>query len=75
LIIWIRPAGEIDFRILLDWSSIELFLNEGISVMTAQVFPRMPYSELLIGNSGQAALEVKGLEISRAESIWNYTPE
>lgn len=69
------PAGEIDFRILLDWSSIELFLNEGISVMTAQVFPRMPYSELLIGNSGQATLEVKGLEISRAESIWNYTPE
>jgi hypothetical protein len=43
--------------------------------MTAQVFPREHYNKLLIRNMGQGALEINGLEISRAESIWDYTPE
>ncbi len=69
------PEGEVMIRIMMDWSSVELFINEGQYAMTAQVFPNGHYTELLIENTGEEPLKVKDLEISRAETIWNYTPE
>lgn len=69
------PDGEVMFRMMMDWSSMELFINGGQYVLTAQVFPNGHYTELLIENTGEGPLNLKNLEISRAESIWNYTPE
>jgi len=69
------PEGPVPFRILMDWSSIEIFIDDGEYVMTAQVFPHEHYTNLLIKNSGGQALELHDLELSRAETIWGYTPE
>ncbi|NAS12797.1 glycoside hydrolase family 32 protein [Flavobacteriaceae bacterium R33] len=58
------------FRILMDWSSIEVFINDGEYVMTAQLFPNEPYTELEIRNPSEEDLDIPDLEISRAETIW-----
>ncbi len=59
-----------EVRILMDWSSIELFINGGQYVMTAQLFPNAPYTELQISNPSAASIELNEFEVSRAESIW-----
>jgi fructan beta-fructosidase len=69
------PEGMLSFHIMMDWSSLELFINEGQYAMTAQIFPNSHYTELHIENTGEEPLKVEDLEISRAETIWNYTPE
>jgi fructan beta-fructosidase len=69
------PQGEVEFRILLDWSSVELFVNRGQYALTAQIFPLEPYSKLIIENTGAEKMLLNGLNISLAESIWGYTPE
>jgi fructan beta-fructosidase len=69
------PGGEVEFRMLLDWSSIELFINGGQYTLTSQLFPTQPYTELAIGNAGAGDLLLQGLQVSQAESIWDHTPE
>jgi fructan beta-fructosidase len=69
------PEGDLNFRILMDWSSVELFLDNGLYAMTSQVFPKENYNQVIIENTGSEPLEINGFEISRAESIWAYTPE
>lgn len=69
------PAEAVEFRILIDRSSVEVFLNGGQYAMTSQIFPRDPYNELLLENTSAEPLSLEGLEISRAESIWVQTPE
>jgi fructan beta-fructosidase len=64
------PDGEIEVRILIDWSSIEVFLNNGQYVMTAQIFPNAPYTNLDFKNTTPNILKIKSLEVNRAESIW-----
>jgi len=39
-----RVTGEINLRIFVDKSSIEVFENSGAAVMTTLVFPQIPYS-------------------------------
>ena len=64
------PEGEFEVRILMDWSSIEVFINMGQYVMTAQIFPNAPYTNLDFKNSSPNVLKISALEINRAESIW-----
>lgn len=61
---------EFEVRILSDWSSVEVFLNQGQYVMTAQVFPNNPFEILEIENIGPQELTIPKLEVSKVERIW-----
>ncbi|MFD2099746.1 glycoside hydrolase family 32 protein [Flagellimonas iocasae] len=58
-----------DIKILLDWSSIELFIDGGIYVMTDQVFPNEPYNSLIIQNESGTS-EIRLQSIKHMESAW-----
>ncbi len=64
------PKGEYEVRILMDWSSVEIFINEGQYVMTAQVFPNDYYKSLTVTNSNDMELELNKFSISSLKSIW-----
>lgn len=64
------PDQEIEFRLLIDWSSIEIFVNKGQYVMTAQVFPNENLNELQIANTSDSTLTINNLEVSSATSVW-----
>ena len=50
------PAGQFEVRLFLDRSSIEVFINKGQYVMTAQFFPNENYTDLSIKNTGVGKL-------------------
>jgi fructan beta-fructosidase len=54
----------------MDWSSIEVFINEGQYVMTAQIFPNEFYKTLVVSNLGDDTLELNKFTISGVKSIW-----
>ncbi|AEM69960.1 Fructan beta-fructosidase [Allomuricauda ruestringensis DSM 13258] len=59
----------LEFKILMDWSSMELFVDQGMLSMTEQIFPTVPYHTLIIVNEDeQAPIVIKS--IKRMESIW-----
>ncbi len=62
--------GAYEVRILVDSSSIEIFVNKGEYVMTAQLFPNAPYTDLTFENLGREAIQLKDFEISGVEGIW-----
>ncbi len=64
------PEDPFEIRILMDWSSIEIFINEGQHVLTAQIFPNENYQELKISNGSEGDLILLDFEVSSAESIW-----
>ncbi len=64
------PDEPFEVRILLDWSSIEIFINGGQYVMTAQVFPNQKYNSLDIQNSSDLPIKLEEFEINGAETIW-----
>ncbi len=64
------PEGEYEVRALIDRSSVEVFLNKGQYVMTAQVFPNEHYQLLEIENTGAAALEITKLTVNAVSKIW-----
>ena len=49
-------SGKISLRIFIDRSSIEIFGNDGKTVMTNLVFPNSPYSNLKITSEGGKAV-------------------
>ena len=54
-------------RVMLDWSSIEVFVEGGILTITDQIFPTKPFDQVHIKSDGQ--LEISG-EIKELSSIW-----
>ncbi len=64
------PEGEIEVRILLDKSSIELFINRGQYVMTNQIFPNSDFTKLLFENSADKEIRVLDYTENRVERIW-----
>ena len=64
------PDGEIEVRVLMDWSSVEIFINNGQRVLTAQIFPNENYTYLTFKNVSAENLIINDFEVSRAESIW-----
>jgi fructan beta-fructosidase len=64
------PKGEYEVRVFIDHSSIEVFINEGQFVMTAQLFPNEAYSDLTIENLGETSFTLKDFEISSVKRIW-----
>ncbi len=61
--------GSHQFKILMDWSSMELFIDQGLVSMTEQVFPSSPYTTLVIDNKdGKEPIIVQS--IKNIKSIW-----
>lgn len=58
-----------EFKILMDWSSMELFVDQGMLSMTEQIFPTSPYHTLIIVNEDkQAPITIES--IKKMQSVW-----
>ncbi len=58
-----------DIKILMDQSSVEIFINGGLLAMTEQIFPNEPYNSLTVQNNDPKA-NVMIESIKKMESIW-----
>ncbi|RRQ50488.1 glycoside hydrolase family 32 protein [Maribacter algicola] len=65
------PEGPIEVRMLLDQSSLEIFLNKGQYVMTNQIFPNADYKELTMENTSDTEIKIDSLMESKVMRIWN----
>jgi fructan beta-fructosidase len=65
------PDGEYEVRIFIDWSSVEVFINNGQYVMTSQIFPNSNYTDLTIGNLGDSELSMQAFSMNEIQRIWN----
>ena len=61
-------SKSIDFQIILDWSSIEIFLNGGVYTFTEQIFPNQPYTKLTIESTENQ--EIKNIVFQSVKGIW-----
>ena len=59
-----------EIRIIIDKSSIEIFIQDGRYVMTEQVFPKMPYNEMTI--TSPENITINELNIYHINSIWKH---
>ena len=64
------PDTDSEVRILMDKSSIELFVNNGQYVMTEQLFPTEDYTEIKIKNNSNKPLEFTSFHVDKISSIW-----
>lgn len=60
--------GKLQLEIFLDTSSIEVFANNGRTVMTSVIFPDEPYNQLkLVADN---AVNIRQVTLSKLNSIW-----
>ena len=61
--------GNVTLRVLVDWSSVEVFGSVGEVVMTAQIFPSDDAIEVYLFLAGG---EASGVELTtrQVESVW-----
>ena len=64
------PDGNYEVRIIMDKSSMELFINNGQYVMTEQIFPAEDYAEIKIENNSNKPLEFISFQVAKISSIW-----
>lgn len=64
------PEGEYEVRMLVDWSSIEIFINGGQYVMTSQIFPNGNYTDLTIKNLAGDKLQYNDFQVNEIKSVW-----
>lgn len=64
----ISNDGNIEIRLLVDVSSIELFTDDGEVVMTSLFFPNSDFTNLELSTESKTTL--KGFEINEMKSIW-----
>jgi fructan beta-fructosidase len=64
----LSTAAEISFTIVVDVSSVEVFFDDGLSVMTALYFPDEVMSSATLYGSGQQ--KVENLSVVNLRSIW-----
>ena len=64
----ISNDSNIEIRLLVDASSVELFTDDGEVVMTSLFFPNSDFTHLKISTESKATL--KGFEINEMKSIW-----
>ncbi len=63
-------AEEQEIRLILDRSSLELFVNKGEHVMTVQLFPTEAYTDFTIYNTSGKEMRVEGFQKNDVGSIW-----
>ena len=61
--------GKITFTLVMDVSSMEVFFDDGLTVMTAVFFPEEDLSQLKI-YSPTGVIKVDSLTVSQLSSIW-----
>ena len=61
-------ARLVRLRVFVDHSSVEVFINDGETVLTALVFPHVPYQSVLL--SADAGIEVQAGAVHELKSIW-----
>nr|WP_315166375.1 glycoside hydrolase family 32 protein [uncultured Flavobacterium sp.] len=61
-------SDAIDYQIILDWSSVEIFINGGVYSFTEQLFPKKPYTKLSIQSDENQ--EITNLTINKIKGIW-----
>jgi sucrose-6-phosphate hydrolase SacC (GH32 family) len=67
---YVEPKnGKIKIEMLIDWSSVELFVNEGEVVMSSCFTPDEKADNLLLWNRGGELL-VEDISIYELESVW-----
>ncbi|KRF06874.1 glycoside hydrolase [Paenibacillus sp. Soil766] len=64
--------GMIKLHIFVDWSSIEVFANDGKRVITDQIFPLSTLAEIKM-YAKNGSVSVKSLTIYTLNSIWSDT--
>ena len=64
----INETGAINLSLIVDGSSVELFADGGLTLMTEIFFPGKPYNHFQIGTSGNVLF--KKIEYCSLESIW-----
>jgi fructan beta-fructosidase len=57
-----------NITLVIDVSSIELFADDGLTVMTAIVFPSKPFQQIQFGSPGASMVEK--LSYSHLENTW-----
>lgn len=62
--------GEVRLRLLVDWSSVEVFGGEGEKTVTAQIFPNEEATHAELFSTGGSTGNVK-VDIWDVSSIWN----
>ena len=61
--------GRIHLRILVDWSSVEVFADQGQTVITDQIFPSATSDGLqLFADGGRATVD--SLKVTPLRSSW-----
>lgn len=65
------PHRDIPVTIFLDQSSVEIFMNNGQKVMTAQFFNNLAFNQLKIENNTAENHVYRGLKITPIQSIWD----
>lgn len=64
----LTSSGKLDCSLVIDVSSVELFADGGLTVMTSTFFPTEPFKHIRIQSPGN--IRVKKLTISNFSSIW-----
>lgn len=60
----------VEIRMILDASSIEIFVDGGRYVFTNQIFPQSPYTNLSI-RSWSNTMSIRDFKMNKLTSIWN----
>ncbi|MBU2526212.1 MAG: glycoside hydrolase family 32 protein [Bacteroidetes bacterium] len=61
-------SDSVNFQIFLDWSSIEIFLNDGLYSFTEIVFPKSPFNKLSIISDKNVKLT--HFSVKNIHTIW-----
>lgn len=64
------PLDVYEVRMLLDWSSLEVFINGGEYVMTAQIFPNQVFDRFEVVNNKSEPLMLNDFRMGSIKSIW-----
>jgi fructan beta-fructosidase len=65
----LADTDKMNISLIIDVSSVELFADDGLSVMTEIFFPSKPYNQISIQSS--ESISVKKLEYTHLNSIWH----
>jgi len=63
----LAPGKNINMSLIIDVASVELFADDGLTVMTEIFFPSKPYDQLHV----RSTVPIKKISFSALESIWH----